>query len=620
MPFSKAIKRVRISAASRLMLPFFSTLALAQEVPDQPGGSPPADVLLPGQLGPPRAGQPDSWVALGRGQELLRKECPIPESEPADWIAAQQHLEEALSKKQTLKKLLAQAKKAPPQNAQEALFQLAIMLRAKEYEEVKRLLAFLAKRPVSPEFANFATGSSTGQRSYQSLASCILATGKTDLAVALVESTSVNLDGRGFSVEEKIYPFLKRKGFDFSALDAWLAERCRREFAEAPHGRSAFFFRSENSWFARRAQHQRAAGLGKAFAQELQEYLRGYTEKDRWQSLTLLLNITHDLPQEAAALEWDWLREAHEPKYPSEAGDFAYCLLGLRAWKTARYFLEQAQALPFTDLDYWRIAAGMAVHCEPDTIKQSFEENLGNELFRCLCELGDAEAAAKFLREHPKTRFAMGAEYAEGRTGITVIEDFIRAQEAARKDDFVYWMERASYYHIRNSAGVPGGLLGPEETEAWDRVLPLVRKITLPDREQASAIRRAVLGHMEYLKAKDREAAHKFAVTETKQDSLIGRTVAERLPEMLLDFRRDHPAMWSWLELRKEWNHIEERLLQAILLRTGTDLSVLRPRAEELAKKEMATRGEVMGKILLWMQYPERAQPFLKAAKKLEGP
>ncbi len=541
-------------------------------------------LLVPGRL-------PGVLVLLGI---LLLPAGIVQDEEPPEWWRTQRDLTTLLIEGEArIDALVGEATGSSPEGAREAMFRVAVFLRAGMDAEAIAALHDLQRvwsKPSSHEI-------------YQIYHHTTRKISAWSVARELVEVFASHMTGNGAL---DLPEHLLESGWNFRRVDEWLLDK--------PEGVDGFWFKARLLFHA---NHDRADPL-------LDELEKGVRENpsDVAGALAYLdaLGLTRQKSRKERALAW--MAEAIVTNLATEARELARRFESPGRWSTAAAFHRRNLEASLTDEEVRRLQTECAAFFPEPQVRAGFAVETRERLAKCLLELGQPDEAQKWMveaadlrEEHGLGQTPLFQGQVQAASGARVIEGRIRAEEKTSESDPRYWYRRADYYRGRDEADL--------EEKALVKALELT---PLPPAEYRGGGQRgwwrkkAVGEYARFLRRHDRVDEALTLLREELRQAAMSPESAESAAGMLAFDLDKHitvgdPVLWDWLAHQPEWDHPEERLLWRMLEKASAgELDEYFGRAEALAREADPTRAHSLGWIMNRMDHPARSVPLLEYA------
>ncbi len=513
--------------------------------------------------------------------------------ETADWDEAQRNVNVTLLQQGTsIAKLAADVKDMKPENPQDAMFKLCVLMRAGMNKESIETLRQLKK--LAPNLAN------------RQIESIYYNACKNDYEWDVARAT-IELFAENISTVELKYRLLKHfqnSGWTVDEVDRWLDDM--------PKGK-------DNFWLKQRLRFKVENGLGDELLKEISNAVRENPEDI--EGAIAFLNILAEAGLKGEKrLDLSWMAEIIKPKSATEARGIASGLMNLYQRTEAMKFYRQAIDIPLTDEETEYLGWTVAVYVPPEKLRAMFAVSVREGLAECLLALDKKNQAQKWMVEaddirekYDLGRGALFAGHVQAESGQRTIENRIKDEEKQSENDPQYWRDRAQYYRGRNEPAL--------EEEAILKGLTLTEPQPLEKSEYGGHIDWRTRFLNDYARFLEREKRIDDGIAMLRKEimhSPPGSNSAERAAYFLAgDFDKginaDDTLLWNWLAGRPKWEYTEERLLRRLLESARRDdLDKYFARAEELAKENDPNRAIALGSIMNRMGFPERSIPLLE--------
>ncbi|MFW6119189.1 MAG: hypothetical protein ACOC7S_02540 [Planctomycetota bacterium] len=509
-------------------------------------------------------------LQISRGFELLPPGSP-------DWGQARRAVAARAAQPGTdFAKLAQRSAAAEPEDAQEAMFHLNVLLRAGMEREALDMLGKL--QSLWPELPPDQVGKI-----------CDAAEESGVLAVTRRALEQFEGTVSGLNLSTALLRPLERNGWTFEQIDAWLAER--------PAGRKAF-------WVEQRLRFRRRHGRASEFIDELLEGIRMQPE-----DIGSAINLLHVLPSglgRDSSLDLGWLADVLNPRLATEGRDLGDALRRLKNWQPALAFYRRALEIPVTEQEVEAANVMSPVFVTREKLQRGLDVRLRESMSKCLLELDRPEEAhtlmveaADIREEHGSSIDLVFAGRTQAAAGASVIEQRVRAREDHSGDDPYYWLDRARYYQGRKEQD--------EEEKALNKALALTR-VEPPDEKKAERLARARGGVLSryamFLSRMDRRGEAVALLSKELANHPLGPRPAEAAARTLVryfehDLSVDQEAIWQWVSERPKWDSLEARLLGYMLADVSPpEIGPYFDRIEGMAKGEDLSRLYVAGSVI----------------------
>ncbi|MFN0128482.1 MAG: biopolymer transporter ExbD, partial [Verrucomicrobiales bacterium] len=541
----------------------------------------------PGPIPPPSDG-----TAVAAGQDRT--------AEPLDWWQTERDVTAALDTPGADIAALAEgARSAKPATGREAMFNLALLLRAGMNREAQAAIKQLKR--TSPDLHG-----SQLRQIYHTVGDQMAA---WDVARTLVEEFAETI--HDIDLSNRLFEHMAKgrtKPEAFQEIDPWLARM--------PAGYDYF-------WIKERLKFHVEMGNGEALAQDLIDQVRAHPDDAR-RAIAMIDAFLYARPWRDGdpTPDFDWLSRTVHPKLATEAADLAERLANFEQPATALAFFGRALELRLADAEIQDLSRMSQAVVLPETMRVMFKARLLEGMAGCLSKLGQKDEAQRRmdevaeLRKKPSPRpGALPAGQVREAGGQKEIEDRIRPEEQPSVDDPAYWRQRADYFRGRNDA--------VQEEQALKKGLSLAKPLPAPDRKGKGwgDMRASLIGAYSnfLLRQKREDEAVALMRGELAQSPAASESSHAAARHLAFDFpqhaRADDEILWKWLSGRPKWEHVEERVLWHMLENaTADELDKHFSRAEQLADGSDATRAARLGWIMNRMRHTKRSIPLLEQA------
>lgn len=513
--------------------------------------------------------------------------------ETVDWWEAQRDINVALMQQGTsIAKLATDISAKIPENAQDAMFKLCVLMRAGMNKETIEALREL--RTLSPKLENRQIESI-----YYDACDNVLA---WDVARATVEVFAENI--ANLELKYRLLTHFQDSGWTVDEVDKWLAGM--------PKGK-------QNFWVKERLRFNIKQGQGELLLKELSNSVRE-NPQDIEGAAAFLDVLAYAGLKGKEKVDLLWMAKTIKPNLATEARKIATGLGSLYQWTVAARFYRQAIDIPLTEDESEKLGMTVAIIVPPEKLNAMFAANAREELAKCLLNLGKEDQAQRWMVEaadiREKYNLGLDALFA-GRvqlaSGQRIIEGRIKEKEKKSENDPQYWQDRAKYYRGRNEP--------TQEEEAIMKGFTLTESQPLERFETGGYIdwrTRFLNDYARFLKREKRIDDGVALLRREIDHSPPTSKSAERAAFLLAgDFDKgisaDDTLLWNWLESRTKWENTEKGLLRRLLEKAGRDdRDRFFTRAEELVSGKDPTRASTLGWIMNRMVFPKRSIPLLE--------
>ncbi len=518
--------------------------------------------------------------------------------EAADWWKAQRSATVILMERETsIAKLAADVSAATPENAQDAMFKLCVLMRAGMNKEAIEALREL--KALSPALDNNQVAGIYRDACDNALA--------WDVAKATVEVFAEHISG--MTLDYCLLQHFLNSGWKFEEVDNWLAG-----MPKGPH----------NFWVKERLRFSVKHGRGEALVSDLSASVRE-NPKDMEGAVAFLDALAY--ARHTGEEEWNlsWMAETIRPKLATEADRIATGLKRLAKWTTAIMFYEQAIDTPLTEEESRKLGTNLAAFVSPETLRAMFAAHTREAMADCLLRLDKKDEAQKWMveaadirKKHNLGLAALFAGQVQAASGQRTIEGRIKEEEKKSENELYYWRDRARYYRGRKEPA--------QEEEAILKGLALVTPQLEPEQGRDQGLMQSriwlVSNYARFLRREKRiDEAVALLRKEIKRAPATSESARSAAHSLAFDFYReisaDDALLWSWLASRPKWEYTETRLLWRLLQSAERDdLDKHFVRAEELVHGKDPSRASTLGWIMNRMHFPKRSIPLLEYAAK----
>lgn len=527
---------------------------------------------------------------------LLHSPSVSAEQETADWWKAQRNAVVMLMERETpIANLAADVSAATPENAQDAMFKLCVLMRAGMTKEAIEALREL--KTLSPKMDNNQVVSI-----YRDACDTFVA---WDVAKATVEVFAENISS--MRLDYCLLQHFLNAGWTSEEVDNWLARM--------PEG-------TNNFWVKERLRFGMRHGRGEALVRDLSDSVRE-NPKDIEGAVAFLDALAY--AQHTGEGKWNlsWMAETIRPTLATEAERIALSLKRLAGWATAIRFYQRAIDTPLTEEESRKLGTMRATFVPLETLRAMFAAHAREGMADCLLKLGKEDRAQKWMVEAADIRekhhlglAALFAGQVQAASGQRTIEGRIKEEEEKSKNDLHYWRDRAQYYRGRNEPA--------QEEEAILKGLALATP--QPDAEQGHdkgliQSRIWLLSNYTHFLLREKRIDEAVALlrTEIKRTPPTSESARAAARLLAFDFYReisvDDALLWNWLASQPKWEHTEQRLLWGLLVSAKRDdLDKHFSRAEEFVHGKDPSRASTLGWIMNSMHFPKRSIPLLEYA------
>jgi tetratricopeptide (TPR) repeat protein len=515
--------------------------------------------------------------------------------ETADWWKAQREANIVLMEGETsIAELVANPSTTTPENAQDAMFKVCVLMRAgmnKETIEALHELKTLAPQMENHQIACIYYGASDSALAW-------------DVAKATLEVFSDNISE--LALENRLLKHFLNSGWKVDEIDTWLAGM--------PKG-------TQNFWVKERLRFNVKHGRGEALVRELSDSVRENPQEVE-AAIAFLDALIFARSTGDETWELSWMAETIRPKLATQAEKIASRLKTLAAWTSAARFYRQAVDIPLTEEEVQELGMMCSAFVPVETLRAMFAAHTREGMAECLLKSGEEDQAQKWMVEaadiREKHNLGLNALFAgqtQAASGQRTIEGRIRENEEKSKDDPQYWRERAQYYRGRSES--------VQEEEALLKGLALTKPQPEPEQPHRGHVdwrSQLLADYARFLmREKRRDEAAAFLRKEINEAPAVSESTKRAAHFLAFDLYKeihvDDPVLWNWLANRPKWEHTEERLLWRMLESAERDnLDKYFIRAEEAALGKDPSRAHTLGWIMNRMHFPKRSIPLLKHA------
>ncbi len=519
--------------------------------------------------------------------------CPAEEA--PDWYRAQSEVVSTqMTGQQDFFSLAERMRKLKPENGQQAMFKLGVLMRAGLIKDAGTALREL--KTLHPGLDNYQISGIY----YEACDNLLL----WDTARDVVEVFAENISE--LSLDNRLLKHFLASGWSVDDVDRWLRDK--------PAGLNGF-------WTKERLRFNMKHGRGIPLVQELAGHVKA-NPRDIQAAVAFLDALLYARYDSGETWDLSWLSTTIHPERASEAEALGSRLKRLSEYQAAADFFHQAVTLPLTDEETRQRAMMYQAIMSEEAIRAGFSVQVRESLAECLLELGRNEEAQKWMVEAADIRGensgafnALLAGEVQAASGARTIETRLQRKEELSEDDPEYWFQRARYYQGRKDAG--------QEEEALKKGLEL----TSPQPEAE----RRFKGHFDYRSQmvssyalflkRMRRMDEAVAFLRREMEQFPAEMASTKAAGNLLAFElfdrlsADDPVLWEWLARRPQWQYTEERLLWRMLEKAQRqDIHRYFEQAEKLALGKDPSRMFSLGWIMNRMQFAERSIPLLALA------
>lgn len=526
---------------------------------------------------------------------LLHSPCVSAGQETADWDEAQREATVMLTQQGTsIAELAADVSTVAPENAQDAMFKLCVLMRAGMNKESIEALHEL--KALSPKLGNRQISSI-----YYDACSDDLA---WDVAKATVEVFAENI--ASIELDYRLLRHFLESGWTVEEVDKWLA---------------AMPTKTQNFWVKARLRFNIKHGQGEVLLIEISNSVRENSQ-DIERVDAFLDALAYAGVKGEDKIDLSWMAETIRPKLATEARRIASGLKSLYQWTVATGFYQQAIDIPLTEEESEKLGMTVAIFVPTEKSNAMFAAHAREGMAECLLILGKKEQAQRWMVEaadirekHNLGTNALFAGQVQAASGQRIIEGRIKEKEKESENDPQYWRDRAQYYRGRNESAL--------EEEAILKGFTLTESQPLERFESGGYIDWRTRFLNDYARFLEREKRIDDGVALLRREiehSPPTSESAERAAYFLAgDFDKgisaDDTLLWNWLESRPKWEHTEKSLLLRLLEKAGRDdRDRYFRRAEEFVIGNDPSRASSLGWIMNRMRFPKRSIPLLKYA------
>jgi len=513
-------------------------------------------------------------------------------TETVDWWKVQKDVSEKLSnEKISVINLATNICKIKPANAQEAMFNLCVFMRAGMTKEAIEMLRFIKN-----------SNANISEYQIESIYHAACDDFKNyDVAKADVEIFANNITE--LTLENRLLKHLLHNGHSFEEIDKWLSGM--------PEGKNDY-------WIKQWAYFNIYHGNKEKFIKKITE--NAHENSQNIKKVLLYLEIMNCAADTGITnINFVWMINSVKPKSAVQAKRIASRLKRARDYNTAIKFYQTALTIPLTNDEIKKLCDSCQVLVPGKRIKIHFIVGIKENMAECYLKLGknnDAQRemveAADIRQKHHLGLNPFLAGKVQGISGKHIIENRIKKEEKLSKNNPEYWEKRALYYKGRNE---------PEnEEEALIKGLTLTKPTASPNHLSKGYFdhRSRMLGnYVFFLKRQNRsEEAIKFLRKEIEQSPPNSESSKRAASLIAYDFYKSinpaDPVLWKWLSEQPKWTYPEERLLMEMLARANKEkLNEYFSRAEKLVNGKDVSRAYTLGWIMNRLKFPVRSIPFL---------
>ena len=533
-------------------------------------------------------------AVLGFSSLLIHTPGVYAAEETADWWKAQRDLSRMLMEEdRDITKLVADVSSTIPENGQEAMFKLSVLMRSGVNKQAIEALREL--KTLVPQLGSYQVSSI-----YYDACDNVL---EWDVAKATVEVFADNISE--LALDNRLLKHFLSSGWTVEKVDRWLGDM--------PGG-------TGNFWVKERLGFNVKNGRGDALVKELCEPVRR-NPADIDGAIALLEALVYARHTGKEMWSLSWMAESVKPALATESGQMASLLKRLREWRTASVFYRQAIDTELTEEETRKLGMMCAALVPCNRLRAMFAAHTHEGLAGCLLNLGEEEKAqtwmveaANIRKKHNLGRNALFAGQVQAASGQRIIEGRIKEEENAQNDP-QYWRERAQYYRGRNEPR--------QEEEALLKGLSLTTPQPKPERPSRRHLdwRGCLLSDFARLLAREKRTAEAVTLLRKEIDEAPATSASSKMAACLLafDFEKqvtvDDEILWHWLGNRPKCEGTEERLLWRMLESANRDdLDKHFNRAEALVVGNDPSRARTLGWIMNRMHFPKRSIPLLRYA------
>jgi tetratricopeptide (TPR) repeat protein len=496
----------------------------------------------------------------------------------------------------SIAELVANLSTATPQNAQDAMFKVSVLMRAGMNRQTIEALQQL--KALSPQMENRQVGGI-----YYYACDNVLA---WDVAKATVEVFADNISD--MALENRLLKHFLNSGWTVDKVDAWLADMPKD---------------THNFWVKERLRFNKRHGRGEALIRELSDNVREHPQ-DIEGAVAFLDALIYARYGGDEKTELSWMAETVRPKLATQAENIASRLKTLAKWTTAIGFYRQAVDIPLTEEESRELAMRCAAFVPFERLRAMFAAHAREGLAECLLKSGRKDEAQKWMVEaadirekHDLGLNALFAGQVQAASGQRIIEGRIKKNQKKSEDNPQYWRQRAQYYRGRSEPA--------QEEQALLKGLALTVPQPEPQRPHRDRVdwrSRLLVDYAHFLMRQKRIAeAVALLRKEIKQAPAVSQSAQSAARLLAFDLYKqisvDDPVLWNWLTNRPKWEHTEERLLWRMLESAKPDnLDKHFIHAEQAALGKDPSRAHTLGWIMNRMRLPKRSIPLLKYAVK----
>ena len=532
---------------------------------------------------------------VGFSAILLSSSGVLAGQKTTDWFKAQREATVMLMEgKTSISKLVANLRTATPENAQDAMFKVSVLMRAGMNKETIEALREL--KEFSPQMENYQVACI-----YYNACDNVFS---WDVAKAIVEVFADNISEMTLN---RLLKYFLKSGWTVEKVDKWLDGM--------PKG-------TQNFWVKERLRFNMEHGRGEALMRELSDNVREDTE-DIEGAVAFLDAMIYARCAGDERWKLSWMAKTLNPKLATQAEKIASRLKILAKWKTAIKFYRQAIHIPLTEKESRKLGMMYAVFVPVERLRVMFAVHAREEMAECLLKLGRKNQAQIWMVEaadiREKHNLGLNALFAgkvQAESGQRIIEGRIKKKEKKYADDPQYWQKRAHYYWGRNEPVQEEGALlkGLAVTTPQPE---LERR----DRGRCVDWRTSLLSNYAHFLMREKRIGEAVALLrkEIKQSPTVSESAKRAAYLLASDLYKqisvDDPVLWNWLTNRPKWEYTEERLLWRMLENAKRDdLDKYFIRAEKCVFGKDPSRAYTLGCIMNRMHFPKRSISLLKYA------
>jgi len=517
------------------------------------------------------------------------------EDDTPNWWKTQEYVSEILLTQGTsISDLVSTMEMSKPENAQDALFKLCVLMRAGMNKEAIRALNELHR--ICHDLDDYQI-----EGIYYFACDDLAA---WDIAQATVEIFAENI--AEMALENRLIQYFLNSGWTAKKVDTWLADM--------PPGSDGF-------WIKQRMRFNNIHGLGDGLINELTENIK--RKPDDMDAVILFLDGLI-FSRHTGEEQWDlsWMIESIHPTLATDSEKIAARLKTLKEWETAIPFYRLAMETSLTSEETENLAIMCSIFVPEVRLRAMFSVRVREGLAECLLETGHTDEAQDWMveaadirEEHNLGLNALFSGMVQRQSGQRVIEGRIKDEEEKSEDDPQYWRERAQYYRGRKESA--------QEEEAILRGLALTSSFhdTISERTGSVDLRGWLLSDYAHFLEREERTDEAVSVLREELELAPATSQSSRKAAHLLafDFYKlisvEDSLLWNWLANQATWKYTEERLLWRMLEHADVDiLPIYYDRSEEMVFGNDPSRAQTLGWIMNRMRSPERSIPLLKYA------